>query len=100
MAALNGAWIAARLGAKTVLIQSDCMTVLHLYHRKCRNLRLTQLWEAGLTLPALSSVALSVRHVKGHNYHKVKDARTYVNEWCDRHAYAAMKSGYSNPEGL
>lgn len=34
-------------------------------------------------------VAIEMRHVKAHS--GVKDARSYVNEWCDTHAKKALK---------
>lgn len=90
-AALNGIWLAYHHGARDILIQSDCMTVIHLVAGRCKNQDMVKLWRDGMSLMPSANVA--ARHVKGHNYNKVKDARTYVNDWCDRQAYFQMEKG-------
>lgn len=89
-AALNGIWLAHQHGADTVLIQSDCMTVIHLVAGRCKNTEMVRLWTEAM---ALIPVKLTARHVKGHNYGRVKDARTFVNDWCDKQAYFHMEKG-------
>lgn len=89
-AALNGIWLAHHHGAEAVLIQTDCMTVVHLVNSRCKNVDMVRLWASGR---ALIPVAVKARHVKGHNLHKVKDARTFVNDWCDKQAYFHMEQG-------
>ena len=89
-AALIGIWFAARAGATHVLLQTDCMTLIHLKHGHCKNPALVKLWRDAFLrddMPDLNNV--STRHVKGHGI--IKDARTWVNAWCDDAAKSHMK---------
>lgn len=89
-AALNGIWIARALGATEILLQSDCMTVKHLRDGRCKSPGLVKAWTEALGREDMAGIKVSVRHVKGHNYHRTKDARTFVNDWCDRKAKEHM----------
>lgn len=89
-AALIGIWYAAKNGATHVLIQSDCMTVIHLTAGRCKNPALVKMWLDAFARDDMR-VMVTSRHVKGHG--KIKDARTYVNAWCDINAKLHMNQG-------
>lgn len=89
-AALIGIWYAAKAGATHVLIQSDCMTIIHLNAGQCKNPDLVKIWLEAFARSDMR-VMLTARHVKGHG--KIKDARTYVNAWCDINAKLHMNAG-------
>lgn len=91
LAAVNGLWLARQHGAEHLLLQTDCLAVVHLINRKYRGRRwkLHRVLVAAFADKGLDLVAVTARHVKGHS--GVKDARSYVNRWCDRHAKAAMR---------
>ena len=90
MAAGNGCWLAAQQGATHLLLQSDCMAVIHLVEKRAKAERLLALWDHLLKLPDMAGVQnIMVRHVKGHGV--VKDRRTFVNAWCDSAAYAELE---------
>ena len=86
-AALIGIWYAAKLGATDVLIQSDCMTIIHLANGRCKSAGLVALWREAMLRPDMQ-VRLEARHVKGHI--AIKDARSWVNDWCDKQAKKHM----------
>jgi ribonuclease HI len=85
MAAGNGVWLAARAGATHILLQSDCMAVIHLIDKRAKAPRLLALWAELLGMDTLAGVQnIEARHVKGHT--RTADARSYVNRWCDETA--------------
>ena len=88
MAAANGCFLAALNGATHLLLQSDCMAVIHLVNGRSRADRLLAVWGDLVAMPVLQGVYIAARHVKGHG--KVHDSRTWVNAWCDRTAYKIM----------
>jgi len=90
-AALNGIWVAVMSGATQVLIQSDCMSVINLVQRKALSVRLIKIWDEALARPEFATVGITAAHVKGHGL--IKDARTFVNAWCDTNARAAIGKG-------
>lgn len=88
MAAANGIWMAASRGARHILIQSDCMAVIHLVEGKSKSPRLLEVMRQLRTYDCMRGVTLSARHVKGHGV--IKDTRTWVNDWCDKTAGEIM----------
>lgn len=92
MAAANGVWLAAYYGATHILLQSDCMAVIHLTQRLTKSERLLGIWRELMDRPHMVGVHVTGRHVKGHG--QIKDARTWVNDWCDKNARRHMEKGY------
>lgn len=89
-AALNGIWYAYQHGATHILLQTDCMTLIHLNNGQCKSARLVEMWQTAFDRPDMPELAnISTRHVKGHGV--IKDARTWVNAWCDEVAKQHMK---------
>lgn len=81
-AMLNGVWLAVnRYGVTHVLVQGDCQGALHKLpqSRELRDIR------AGVE----QVVSLRTKWVKGHT--TTKDARSWVNDWCDTQAKAHMR---------
>lgn len=87
-AALNGIWLAARHGGVNILVRSDCLAVQHLIRRETKSTRLLDIWESALAREDMQNLYLRSEHVKGHG--KINSPATWVNDWCDRHAYDAM----------
>lgn len=67
----------------TLWVQTDCAAVLHSIELGRRNFY--DLYE---TLEKRPHVLIP-RHVKGHT--NTKDARSFVNRWCDEHAGKVMR---------
>ena len=89
MAAANGVFLAANGGATQILLQSDCMAVIHLIQGKTQSPRILEVWARLMSFTCMRGVVVTARHVKGHG--TIKDARTWVNDWCDRHARTHME---------
>lgn len=82
-AAYNGMVLAYRLGARRLLIQSDCTTVGAALRRPNGKHGFADI--ASL----MPGASFEYRHVKGHT--KLSAARYYVNRWCDENARLHMK---------
>lgn len=78
-AAYNGIWIAYKVGARDILIQTDCLSVVVGEH----SATFKKMWP---------DARIKWKHVKGHNLHNVQDRRTWVNNWCDKHAKRRMRA--------
>jgi len=88
-AALNGLWLAERNGAEAMLLQTDCLAVVNLINGNVRDSPLRKLFIDACEYACINPANVRARHVRGHT--RVKDARSYVNRWCDRHARQAMR---------
>lgn len=84
MASINGIYIAKMYGATKVLVQTDCMLVVHLTNGITKKQSLVDRWSYMLSSNGLADILLEARHVRGHT--TVNDARSYVNRWCDSKA--------------
>lgn len=91
LAAVNGIWLAMKYGATEVLVQTDCLEVVHLLEGKTRKASLISRFTLALREAGVEHIMRSGRHVKGHT--TVEDARSYVNRWCDEKAKSAMRKG-------
>ena len=84
-AALNGIWFAYRRGSREILVQTDCLAVVHAakhtgaYAEAFRKARVEHFPDA----------VINAKHVKGHT--KTADARSWCNRWCDREAKYKMR---------
>lgn len=83
-AAINGVCIAAKAGATNILLQTDCMAVVHTLNKDQLEIR------KALTLLDINSVRVKVYHVKGHT--TWNGARYWVNRWCDARAGEVMRA--------
>lgn len=82
-AMLNGAWIAAQHGARTLLMQGDCVAALTALEQGVDDA--VRLLHASMPAP----VTLTTKHVKAHTH--TNSARHWVNDWCDREAKKHMR---------
>lgn len=87
MAALNGVWLSARAGAQAVMIQTDSMSAVAAAEGRHR--LYSEWWREQMVAAGISHIILKPRHVKGHT--AIKDARSYVNRWCDAKALQLMR---------
>jgi ribonuclease HI len=86
-AALNGMWIARKYGADAILLQTDCMAVIHLVTGFTKKPKLVSDWNCKIEAAGLLGVKIRAKHVKGHT--NTKNARSHVNRWCDTYANKA-----------
>ena len=89
LAAANGLFIAHRMGATGFLLQTDCMSVIHLVDGVTKKQRLKDDWKRIMATCGILGKPLRARHVNGHT--STKDARSHVNRWCDKMANKARK---------
>ena len=90
MAAANGLFIAKAHGADAFLLQSDCMTVVHLIDGVTKAKNRVDEWARMMAKAGVLGRVIKAKHVKGHS--DTKDARSHVNRWCDSMANKARKS--------
>lgn len=88
-AALNGLHVAKAHGATVVLLQSDNQSVVAMASDSTYRGAHSGVWRKELRALGLDTLTLSARHVKGHT--SGKDARHWVNNWCDVWARKSMK---------
>jgi ribonuclease HI len=83
-AALNGMVIAKAYGADAILLQTDCLSVVHLIDGTTKKRKLIDEWTRYLASCGLLAMTIKGRHVKGHT--KKTEPRFFVNRWCDEKA--------------
>ena len=84
-AALNGIWLAYQNGARDILIQTDCLAIVHAAQGKGAYGEAFRLAKRD-HFPA---AVIRAKHVKGHS--DVQDARSWCNRWCDKQAKIHMR---------
>lgn len=80
-AAINGCMIAYAMGARTILLQSDCLAISSAMEKR-------PMWKKRQALH-FPDAKIRYRHVKGHTSNS--NSRSYVNRWCDAEARAHMR---------
>jgi ribonuclease HI len=86
-AAWNGIWLAYQMGARDILVQTDC---LELVQRNGRPSSVKGASELNCAKEAYwPDARLRWRHVRGHT--SGDDRRSWVNNWCDREARKYMR---------
>lgn len=88
-AALNGVWLARHYGATHILLRTDCKAVLYLADGTAKSERLISVWSQAISREDMSGIYLRVTHIRAHG--EIKCRASYVNDWCDRRAKAAMR---------
>lgn len=92
----NGFFLAHKRGLLVrqgrVIIQSDCQQALEVLIEQGRtsNPAVSKMLAQLAEYHNLYKYDIEARHVRGHQ-NPNKDARTYVNNWCDREAKAKMR---------
>lgn len=89
MAAVNGIFIAMKHGANAFLLQSDCMMVVHLIDGTTKSRDVIDAWNRKIARAGVLGMPIRAKHVRGHT--RTRDARSYVNRWCDEKANIARK---------
>ncbi|QDP54006.1 MAG: putative ribonuclease H [Prokaryotic dsDNA virus sp.] len=89
LAAINGIWLAKQHGATTILLQTDCLAVVHMVEGRTKKQHLKDGFTRAAASAGILGLNYTARHVRGHT--DVADARSYVNRWCDGRAKAAMR---------
>jgi ribonuclease HI len=84
-AVFNGLWIAYNAGARDILVQTDCMSVVHAIKGMGPY---AELYRAARR-EYFPDAAIRSRHVKGHS--GIQDSRSYCNRWCDAEAKRHMR---------
>lgn len=82
-----------------IVINTDCLNVIHLINNDKKEIKKYQLAQWGNTLVEtfkrmreeneIMHIPITMKHVKSHS--GIGDARSYVNEWCDTQAKLALK---------
>lgn len=88
LAAINGLWIAQQCGATEVLLQTDCLTVVHIVNGITKSQKILKFWRNARNAANIRTPKIKAKHVKGHT--ATDDARSYVNRWCDKNAKRSM----------
>jgi len=83
-----------------IIINTDCMNVIHclskdqaMINRYNLKKEFTVLTNKFYSLFKGKNIEIELRHVKSHT--GINDARSYVNEWCDREAKKYAKLNYN-----
>lgn len=84
-AALNGIWLAYQNGARDILIQTDCMSIVHAVNGTGAYAKLYRLAKTG----HFPQAKVRAKHVQGHT--QVADARSWCNRWVDARAKYWMR---------
>lgn len=90
LAAINGVFIATKEGATEVLVQTDCLAVVHMFEGVTVQKSIKNAFVRAKAKAGVQGVRMSARHVKGHT----SDAapRSWVNRWCDEQAGKQMRT--------
>lgn len=86
-AAINGIYLARKHGATSILLQTDCLVVVHMANGQCGPKGKSR-WHRAMKAAGLTKDGITARHVKGHT--TTADARSHVNRWCDENARREM----------
>jgi ribonuclease HI len=89
-AVLNGLWIAHQNGARDILIQTDCMSVVHAINGVGAYAKLYR----DAHTKHFADATVRAKHVKGHT--TIADARSWCNRWCDTEAKRHMRKQRGN----
>ena len=84
----NGIFLARKLGATNVLLQTDCEAAIQMLSGGVSD-RQKRYMKRLRKKKFLDMSGVTFRHVKGHT--DVDDPRSYVNRWCDEMAKTAMR---------
>lgn len=89
LAAINGVFIAAKEGATQVLVQTDCLAVVHMFEGITVNRAIKEAFTRARTKAGILGITVSAKHVRGHTNDPA--SRSWVNRWCDEQAGKEMR---------
>lgn len=86
LAVLCAIWHAHKGGAQEILVQTDCLAVVHAVNLQNR------MAQTFLTAKAnhFPGARVRAKHVKGHT--QTTDSRSWCNRWCDAEAKRQMRA--------
>ncbi len=86
-AVLNGIWFAYQNGARDILVQTDCMPIVHAVQGIGKGTYVSMYREAKAVHFPLAAVR--AKHVRGHT--AKDDSRSWCNRWADSAAKKQMR---------
>lgn len=90
LAAINGVFIAAKVGATQVLVQTDCLAVVHMFEGVTVQQAIKDAFTRAQAKAGILGLKVSAKHVKGHSSDPA--SRSWVNRWCDEQAGKEMRA--------
>lgn len=90
LAAINGVFIAAKEGATRVLVQTDCLAVVHMFEGVTVQKSIKDAFTRAQAQAGIFGLRVSAKHVKGHTADPA--SRSWVNRWCDEQAGKEMRA--------
>lgn len=91
--------ISSFTGVSKVIVNTDCLNVIHLlngddvmirrYNLNSWGKHYVKIFNDMVNSSSLKGVTIEYRHVKAHT--STASRREWVNEWCDKYAKAALK---------
>lgn len=90
-AALNGIWLAYQNGARDILVQTDCTSIVH----AVQGVGGYANDYAVAKREHFPQAKVRAKHVKGHS--DTQDARSWCNRWCDTQAKHWMREQRKEP---
>lgn len=90
LAAINGVFIAAKVGATQVLVQTDCLSVVHMFEGVTVQKSIKDAFTRAQAKAGILGLKVSAKHVKGHSNDPA--SRSWVNRWCDEQAGKKMRA--------
>lgn len=90
LAAINGVFIAAREGATQVLVQTDCLAVVHMFEGVTVQQTIKDAFTRAQAKAGILGLNVSSKHVRGHTNDPA--SRSWVNRWCDEQAGKEMRA--------
>ena len=97
LAAINGVFIAAKVGAMQVLVQTDCLAVVHMFEGVTVQQAIKDAFTRAQAKAGILGLKVSAKHVKGHSNDPAP--RSWVNRWCDEQAGKEMRAHRNKIEG-
>lgn len=90
-AVLNGIWIAYQNGARDILVQTDCMAIVHAVKGGSVYGKIF----VAAKRDHFPLAAVRAKHVRGHT--DVADSRSWCNRWADKEAKKHMREQRKEP---
>jgi ribonuclease HI len=88
LAVLCGVWLAAKAGAASILVQTDCLAVVMAIDGTSKGSSSKTMYQK-VKAEHFPSVRIRAKHVKGHSGRE--GVRYWCNDWCDKQAKKQMR---------
>lgn len=90
LAAINGVFIAAKEGATQILVQTDCLAVVHMFEGVTVQRAIKDAFTRAQAKAGILGMRVAAKHVRGHTTDAA--SRSWVNRWCDEQAGKEMRA--------